>query len=62
MSALAGGWAVAATLSQSDPRDFDGANTGSEMAPVRDRSPAGGSIPSMSDRLYFNENPRLIAC
>jgi hypothetical protein len=62
MSALAGGWAVAATLSQSDPRDYDGSKSGREMAPIGDRSPSGGSIPSMSDRLYFNENPRLIAC
>ena len=60
MSALAGGWAVAATLARTaDERPAP------DAPPLQYRDPAPAfdrSTPPMSERLYFEEQPRLIAC
>lgn len=62
MSALAGGWAVAATLARGEPSDPDGARTSPHQRPLQAPGAADPSTPSMSDRLYLNAHPSLIAC
>jgi hypothetical protein len=54
MSALAGGWTVAAALSRTGPGEFDGPSAERDPRPPHDRQ--------TSDHLYFSERPRLIAC
>lgn len=59
MSALGGGWAVAATLAR---EDASMAAQDARPLPQRGVEPTDRSTPPMSEHLYFTEHKRLIAC